>query len=181
MRPRLFLPLLAALAGGFALFGHGWAQKVSILPATVAKFEKVLACRAIPEPGARLACFDQTVGELAKAAAVGDVVVVDKAKVQEVRRQAFGLPNIDALKFFSPGAKPEALDHVAIKIGHVGHNQLGRWVVTSTEGQVWIQIDSADVYPEPKAGDMATIRPGMIGSYFMKIGDGSAFRVRRDQ
>jgi hypothetical protein len=37
------------------------------------------------------------------------------------------------------------------------------------------------VYPEPAAGRSAVVYKGMIGSFFLKVGTDSAFRVRREQ
>ena len=62
-------------------------------------FDQLLACKAIPDPAQRLACFDQTVGTLADAKAKRDIVVVDRQDpkhrelrpdVGQVRQSAVG-------------------------------------------------------------------------------------------
>ncbi len=150
------------------------------LPAVPA-YSDVLACRSIAEPLQRLACFDKTVGTLATAETSGDVVVINRAKVEEVKRQAFGLPNLDALKAFEIHSKAKPIERISFVIANAHQNAAGHWVMTSADGQVWVQIDSADVYPEPAAGRSAVVYKGMIGSFFLKVGTDSAFRVRREQ
>jgi hypothetical protein len=150
------------------------------LPA-VPSYSDVLACRSLPDPKQRLACFDKTVGTLAAAETSGDVVVINRAKVEEVKRQAFGLPNLDALKAFEIHTQAKPVEKISFVIASAHQNAAGRWMVTSADGQVWVQIDSSDVYPEPAAGRTAVVSRGMIGSFFLKVGTDSAFRVRREQ
>jgi hypothetical protein len=148
---------------------------------SVPSYSDVLACRSIADPKARLACFDKTVGTLAAAETSGDVVVINRAKVEEVKRQAFGLPNLDALKAFEIHTKAKPIERISFVIANAHQTAGGRWMVTSADGQVWTQVDSADVYPEPAAGRSAVVYRGMIGSFFLKVGTDSAFRVRREQ
>jgi hypothetical protein len=150
------------------------------LPA-VPSYSDVLACRSIADATQRLACFDKTVGTLAAAETSGDVVVINRAKVEEVKRQAFGLPNLDALKAFEIHTKAKPIEKISFVIANAHQNAAGHWRVTSTDGQVWVQVDSQDVYPEPAAGRSAVVYKGMIGSFFLKVGTDSAFRVRREE
>ncbi len=156
------------------------AAEPPALPA-VPSYSDVLACRSIADPTQRLACFDKTVGTLAAAETSGDVVVINRAKVEEVKRQAFGLPNLDALKAFEIHTKAKPIERISFVIANAHQNGAGRWVVTSGDGQVWVQIDSADVFPEPAAGRPAVVYKGSLGSFFLKVGTDSAFRVRREE
>jgi hypothetical protein len=169
-------PLLSALI----LAAPALAAERPALPA-VPSYSDVLACRAIADPTQRLACFDKTVGTLAAAETSGDVVVINRAKVEEVKRQAFGLPNLDALKAFEIHTKAKPIEKISFVIANAHQNAAGKWMVTSADGQVWVQVDSADVYPEPAAGRSAVVYKGTLGSFFLKVGTDSAFRVRREQ
>jgi hypothetical protein len=169
-----------ALSISLALAAPALTAEPPPLPA-VPTYSDVLACRSIADPMKRLACFDKTVGTLAAAETSGDVVVINRAKVEEVKRQAFGLPNLDALKAFEIHTKAKPIERIGFVIANAHQNAEGRWVVTSKDGQVWVQIDSADVYPEPAAGRSAVVYRGMIGSFFLKVGTDSAFRVKREE
>jgi hypothetical protein len=162
------------------LSAPGLAAEPAPLP-PVPSYSDVLACRSIAEPTQRLACFDKTVGTLAAAETSGDVVVINRAKVEEVKRQAFGLPNLDALKAFEIHSKAKPIERISFVIANAHQTGAGRWMVTSTDGQVWVQIDSADVFPEPAAGRPAVVYKGSLGSFFLKVGTDSAFRVRREE
>jgi hypothetical protein len=172
--------LAFGLSMSLMLASRAMAAEPPPLPA-VPSYSDVLACRAIADPTQRLACFDKTVGTLAAAETSGDVVVINRAKVEEVKRQAFGLPNLDALKAFEIHTKAKPIERISFVIANAHQIAGGHWMVTSTDGQVWVQVDSADVYPEPAAGRSAVVYKGMIGSFFLKVGTDSAFRVRREQ
>jgi hypothetical protein len=173
----LRLAIAVAAVAGMAPTG---ARAAAPAP-TVAQIEKLMACRTLTEPMARLSCFDAAVGKLAQATAAGDVVVVDKAKVQEVKRQAFGLPNIDALKFLSVSGKAEPLDHISFTIAQAKEVSPGHWLVTASDGQVWRQTDADEAYREINPGDTAVVTHGVLGTYFLKVGKTPIFQAKREQ
>ncbi len=172
----LSMPLLTSLILATSVL----AAEPSALP-PVPSYSDVLACRSIADPTQRLACFDKTVGTLAAAETSGDVVVINRAKVEEVKRQAFGLPNLDALKAFEIHTKAKPIERISFVIANAHQTSAGHWRVTSADGQVWVQVDSADVFPEPAAGRPAVVYKGSLGSFFLKVGTDSAFRVRREE
>jgi hypothetical protein len=180
MGPLRLVIAVAAVAGMGSISARAAAAPDAPAP-TVAQLEKLMACRTLTEPMARLSCFDAAVGKLAQATAAGDVVVVDKAKVQEVRRQAFGLPNLDALKFFEGGGKVAPLTRVTFNIAQVYQTQSGRWVVISEDGQVWRQEEVDSAYRDPKVGDTAVVTSGVLNSFFLKIGKFPDFRADREK
>ncbi len=138
-------------------------------------------CRTIADPQTRLACFDQAAGAFDEAERSGDIVVVDKAQAREVKRQAFGLNLNNALSIFDHGIHAEAVDKVNLTIAQVAHTADGKWVITTSEGQVWRQIDSDPLDQDPKSGQPAEVSRGSLGSFFLKIGHDRAMRVHRDQ
>ena len=170
----------ALLLTGPILAVSAMAAEMPPLPA-VPSYSDVLACRSIAEPTKRLACFDKTVGTLAAAETSGDVVVINRAKVEEVKRQAFGLPNLDALKAFEIPTKAKPIETISFVIASAHQTATGSWRVTSADGQVWVQTDSMDVYPDPEAGQTAVVSRGALGSFFLSIGTNAAFRVHREE
>ncbi|MCA3730326.1 MAG: hypothetical protein INF03_12320, partial [Phenylobacterium sp.] len=87
MRRSVGLVILVILSGGPAL-----AQQS---PPSGA-LDLLLSCRSVRADADRLACFDRASASLAEAEAGGALVVMDRAKVEAVRRQAFGfsIPSI---------------------------------------------------------------------------------------
>ena len=149
--------------------------------ARAAAFDKVAACRKIAESTERLACFDSAVAALEAAEKSGDVVVVDRAQIHEAKRQAFGLQNLDAFSIFNRGQHPEVIEKIAGVIASATQDGSGRWVVTTTDGQVWRETEAETFYPEPQAGDHFQIRQGMLGSYFITINNNASFKAHRDK
>ena len=80
------LVCLAALMS-LALAAPAIAQATSERPAVL---NQLVECRALTDAGARLECYDRAAETLDAAERQGDVVVMDRAQVQESRRQLFG-------------------------------------------------------------------------------------------
>ncbi|MBE7219415.1 MAG: hypothetical protein INR64_13150, partial [Caulobacteraceae bacterium] len=134
----------------------------------------------IGEAAARLACYDGAADALAKAQAAGDVVVVDRAQVREVRRQAFGfhLPSLDLL----PRAPKEApLQQVDFVLASAGRTSEGKWAMVAEDGARWVQTDSEDIDNPPHAGSRLLVRAGALGGFFCKVDNQIAVRCRRQQ
>lgn len=61
--------------------------------------DRVLACRAIEDVEARLACFDSSSAQLAAARQTGEILVVEREDVEAVERDSFGF-NLPSLPRF---------------------------------------------------------------------------------
>ena len=138
----------------------------------------MVACRAIADTAARLACFDAAAAGLDEAEAKGEVVVVDRGQIREARRAAFGF-TFKMPSFMTAGEKPEDLERITATVASAYENG-GKWVITLEDGAVWRQIDSISMRKSPKAGSKAEIRTAMLGSFFMKVDGQIAIRVTRD-
>src|SRR4051812_1363572 len=90
----LSLALLAAAMPAFA--------KDQKPEGRAAAFKAVTDCRAVSDPNARLACYDEAVSRLDQAESSGQVVVLDREAAKEVKRQAFGF-SIPSISLFSKG------------------------------------------------------------------------------
>lgn len=167
--------LIAAVIAGFA--APAWcAPPRAASPALV---QALARCRADADDKARLACYDSAAAALVDAEKSGDVVVVDQALIKEAKRQSFGF-NINLGPLFDHGGKTELKDLVTAVASAV-QTPDGKWVVHTAEGQVWREIDSDPLYRDPRKGDKVVISRGSLGSFFLKIGDDTAFRAHRDE
>lgn len=142
-------------------------------------FSEVAKCREIADGDARLACFDAAVAELVKAEAADDVVVISREQVRDTRRGLFGL-KLPSLKIFGGRSDEdgiEAVKRLDARIASVGRGQQG-FVFRLDDGAVWEQTDG--IYMRtPKGGDTIVIERGALGSFFARVNEGVAVRVRR--
>ena len=140
--------------------------------------QKLADCRKVADDTARLACFDTTAAALEQAEAKGDIVVVDRAQAQQVRRQAFGF-SLPSLSIFDRTGRPEEVEQVTAQVERAYLNPNAKWVVVLEDGAVWEQIDNQPVPRKPRAGSKAEIRRAALGSFFMNLDGQRAVRARR--
>jgi hypothetical protein len=145
-----------------------------------AAVQAAIDCRKLTDDAARLACYDKAVDVMNQALTKGQVVAVDHAQVQEVRRQAFGF-TLPSLGILDRTGKPEEVNEVVLTVEGVQRTPDGKWILQLEGGQIWRQIDTADFSRDPKPGSKATIKKALLGSYMMMIGGHSPVRVHRDQ
>jgi hypothetical protein len=178
------MPRAAAVAlislSTLALAGAAAAKDVKVSEGRAAAFKAVTDCRAMSDPTARLACYDDAVSKLDQAEASGQVVVLDRAAAKEVKRQAFGF-SIPSISLFSKGDKEEEVDRLTDTLKSARERADHRWVFTLSDGQVWRQIDTSQFVNDPKAGDSVEIKRAALGSYVLKVdGKQPAVKVHRD-
>jgi hypothetical protein len=137
-------------------------------------------CRAVTEPTARLACFDQMASRLVAAEQAGEVVVVDRSDVRAARRQAFGF-SLPSLDIFARGDRDAPLERVQLVLARATRLSDGKWLLRTQEGQVWRQTDDRKLSNSPRPGSKAEVRNAAMGSFFMNIDGQRAIRVRREQ
>ena len=179
-------PVLATALTGLALLTvqttAGAAAPTAPLPAERVKvLQAVVDCRKLTADAERLACFDRATAVLDEAEKPGEVVVVDQARVREVKRQAFGL-TLPSLSLFGSGAaatRDEPIRQVDLVLASVRELAPGRYVFTTVEGATWLQLDG-DMPVAPRKGDALVVTPGMLGSFFCKVNHRSAVRCKRE-
>jgi len=179
-------PFLRALLAGLALVTLQTAAAAAAtappLPAERAKvLQAVVDCRKLTSDAERLACFDRATAVLDEAEQTGQVVVVDQAKLREVKRQAFGLA-LPSLSLFGGGngaTRDEPIKQVDLVLAGVRETAPGRFVFTTVEGATWVQMDG-DLPIAPRKGDTLVVTPGMLGSFFCKVDHQSAVRCKRE-
>ena len=143
----------------------------------------VLACRAITEATARLACFDrESAGLEAKvaAAAVPAPVAAPRPLPPPLDpKKEFGLPE-KAVATQEVAAGTRAADTSAIDAHVLGFAQGadGRGVFTLDNGQVWRQLNSTGEMLIHN-GDPVTISRAALGSYWLQVKSGRGCKVSR--
>src|SRR3954454_11611428 len=77
--------------------------------------QATIDCRKLTDNAARLACYDSAVDALGQQLSEGQVVAVDHAQVQQVRRQTFGFV-LPSLTIFDRGDKPEEMSELVAPV-----------------------------------------------------------------
>lgn len=154
-----------------------------------APLDRIYACTGVAESAARLACFDAATAALKAADAAGGVAVVDRAKIVQAQKEAFGLaaPTLSSIAESSSSStaaaakveKPKALDKVTLKVKSVEKGSDGHYRFTMEDGQVWRQTDSIKLLAIGKGPWIAEIRKGALGSFLLKLDNRTAVRVKR--
>lgn len=171
----------AALACGLlAAAGAAGPAAAQDGPGRADALERLVACRAIGDAGQRLACYDQAAEALDQAERAGEVVVLDRAQVEQTRRGLFGfaIPDIDL--FNRGGQTAEEIDDVPYVIRSARGSGRTDWMFEMEDGSVWRQIDGM-MWSRPRPGDTAVVSRAALGSYMLRVGDSRPVRVRRER
>lgn len=148
----------------------------------------VLACRAITDTTARLACFDRETAALAAQTIPAGAATAATATTAAIA--AAPAPPLDAQQRFglSDGAIAAKETAAAIRLpketklqAHVAGLSLtgnGRTLFTLDNAQVWQQLES-DGDMLARLGDSVTISRAALGSYWLQLKSGRGCRVTR--
>jgi len=147
------LVLLAAGLAALPLVAHAGDDAAST--------GAILECRSVADDGARLQCFDRRSAEL--QAAIG------------TPQQRFGLAAGVATKDVS--AEPE-LQELASRITSVKNAGDGKLIFYLENGQVWRQVVAGGALLI-KPGEIATLMPGALGSFWLKAPSSGRTKVTR--
>ena len=167
------------MAGLAWLLVAGSALAGPAAPTRAPAIQSILDCRALQDAPQRLACYDKAVAGMSQAESKGDLVTIDRAQRQTVRRQAFGLI-LPSLAMFDRGERPEEADRITASVSQAWKSAAGKWMIRLDDGAVWRQVDDNELFKPPHAGSMAKIRKAALGSYFMNLDGQIAIRVHRD-
>jgi hypothetical protein len=137
------------------------------------------SCAEKTDPMARLACFDAAVSDLKGKEARKEVVAIDQARVQTLRREAFGfrIPSLPKLGIPDFGAsKDDGIDDKQVKaITEV----LGSALKT-TDGQTWQLTETVNFFPPRRRPFNVIIRQAALGTYLLQIEGGNrSWRAKR--
>lgn len=141
--------------------------------------EDVIACRAVREDAARLACFDRASEKMAGARASGELLVLDRKTVVARKQQRFGLasPGTEMFGGGDADAATEVKQLDSNVVATVAAKAYGRYDMQLANGSVWQSVDPLP-YP-PKAGTAITIKAAPLGAYRASIAGGRSILVKR--
>lgn len=144
----------------------------------------LLACRALTDSAARLACFDRETAALAavpesNAATAPAAPAAGHAAAVLDAQQSFGLSgSAVAAHEEATGARPQKLAKMEARVVALALTGEGRTQFTLDNTQVWRQLES-DGDMLAKLGDSATISRGLLGSYWLQLKNGRGCKVTR--
>ena len=126
--------------------------------------EAILACKSDPDATRRLQCYDREV-----------------AKFPMTSEQSFGLSGsqVAAAQHQSSNAAT-AVKYLTAKVVAIRERPHAGFIVTLDNGQVWVQ-NELDSTRHIDIGDIATIKPGLLGSFWLEGPSGWATKARRVQ
>jgi hypothetical protein len=151
--------------------GASWMILCSLATTVAAQVlpESILACKREPDDARRLQCYDQEV-----------------AKFPVTPEQAFGLSPSRVSAAQRQSASPEAkktepesqLKSLTAKVVALRDRPYAGFVVTFDNGQVWMQYED-DSTRGVHVGDLVTIKPGVLGSFWLVGPSGWATKIHR--
>ncbi|MBN9478748.1 MAG: hypothetical protein J0I52_00785 [Bordetella sp.] len=143
----------------------------------VAALERLKECRLIVEADARARCFEAGAASLISTYDNGDLIIIERAQADAARRAMFGF-SAPSLPAVFGGDAIDALETSLVRTAGAAN---GAWIFHLADGSVWRQIDNTRVAnPRNRQGEPVIVRKAALGSYFLKIGDSRAIRVRRE-
>lgn len=138
------------------------------------------ACRQIPDPAQRVACYDRASSALVNATTTGQVRVVDQNEVRRARKSLFGF-SLPRLPWFtgddSQNDPDDRLDST-IKSAWL-LTRAGRYRIVLADNAVWETTESKLNWIAPRPGQKITILKGALGNYFLQVDGQVGIRGRR--
>ena len=146
--------------------------------ATPPAFRRLVDCRKLAEPTARLACFDREAAAVEGATARRELVVVDRQQIRQTRRTLFGL-TLPRLGFLD-GQDDDAPEQQQVEgtIRAFSADRTGKWLV-QLEDATWRGTEVDEYQSTPRVGQAVVVRRGPLGSYVLSVAGRKGVRVQR--
>jgi hypothetical protein len=153
-------------------------------PSAEAGWAAVTRCAQQDTERARHNCVDQV---------LRDAGLLTPEVRERQQRRAFGLeqpaappaakaPPAPTAKESPATPAPESPpDRVEVQIASVAKSPDGKLIITTTEGAVWRQTESAENYRLPAAGEQMAIRRGSLGGYLCTPSSKLTWRCARSR
>ena len=169
--------LVVAAACGLLLSGPAAAKKApeTKIPASV---QRLLACRALPDSAARLACFDRETAGIDQSLAKRDLVVIDRERVTQTRRELFGF-SVPSFGGLFGGGDDNEIKQIESTVVSWGGNADGGWIIRLADGSRWSQTDGTTLALPPERGQKVVVRRGALGSFRLSINGQPGMKVQR--
>ncbi|APG63544.1 hypothetical protein LPB140_03755 [Sphingorhabdus lutea] len=165
----LSVPILSAQPA----FANGDKKAELARPAI---FDDLVSCRDITDAAQRLACYDEKVGALDAAEKNNDIILTDKASVQEAKKGLFGL-SLPSIKIFD---KDDTEINEISGVVASAYQRNYRWTIILEDGAKWVQTETSSIVRSPKKGMPVEIRKASLGSFLVNIDGQRAIKMRRE-
>ncbi len=141
--------------------------------------QDMVKCRLISEISIRVSCYDKIADELNQrnqaSQKAGQQILTPQQPERSFRQkfmETFGLKK-------SRETKPEE-EAVILEVKKFQNSLYNKFILTTTNGQVWRQVDSERRRFPTKTPFEITITRGTVGGYFLHVqGKGGRYRVKR--
>lgn len=171
---RIFLVIAAACAVAAPSAAAAQKNAASTVPG---QMQQLLACRAIPDPTQRLACFDQQTAAVDRAIGARDLVMVDREKARATKRSLFGFSIPDFGGIF--GGDKDEVKEIASTVTAFRRNIDGGWTIKLADGSTWAQTDDTPLGNSPRRGYKVVVRRGTLGAFYLRLNGQPGVRVQR--
>lgn len=141
-------------------------------------------CKAITDPTARLACYDQEATVLIAATEEGTLRVVDTEDVRTIRRSLFGfsLPRIGLFGGGKEKGEEEEVKLLNTTVTSVRALPYGKFQFTIAEGDAtWQTTEAPLALRKPDVGDEVELERAALGSYWVRFEGQRSVKGRRVQ
>ena len=173
------VPFFVLLAMATAAVGSSAAAPKQKNPPQATPVTKLVECRKIADPVARLKCYDAGVDSLNAAMTGGSIVVVDREDVRKTRRSLFGF-TLPKLPFFSGDtSQDDTPDTIEAVIKSVKNLPNDKYLIELDSGAVWQTLQEASLQMTPKSGQKIRITSGALGGYRLSVAGRPALRAMR--
>jgi hypothetical protein len=153
----------------------------AVRPATPNAVAQMAECRQIGADIARLACYDRAAAALDFAVTHKELTILDKEDVRRTKRNLYGfaLPNLQLFGIGDKTDKDRASDDMVLDttLRSVRAVSYGKYDMETAEQAVWRNVDLLDM--PPTVGEKIHIKPGLMGSFFFKVGSDRAVKAVR--
>jgi hypothetical protein len=152
--------------------------------------QPLLACRAVVDSSARLACFDRESASLAtgspgaptgvlRTAPAGAAPGTPSIESATAPKANFGLTDEQvSKKEEAAGKRPAGVKEIEAHITAISSTGTGYATFTLDNGQVWREISpEGDLLA--KTGDAVTVSRGILSSYWLQTRNGRGAKVHR--
>lgn len=182
MRQRISLPIKGFAA--LALFAAPVQAQDRAAEQTPEALGQLARCRAITEPGARLACYDKETSALIAATEEGSVRVVNTEEVKTIRRSLFGfsLPRIGLFGGGREKGEAEDVSLINTTVTDIRALPYGKYQFTIAEGDaIWQTTEAPVALRKPKVGDGVELERAALGSYWVRFEGQRSVKGKRVQ
>lgn len=144
--------------------------------------DELIECRKMTDTAAKLICYDEKVDQIDLAQRNNELIVADKADIQEARKGLFGF-SLPKIRLFGGSGENDnddikEIEGVISSARQVGY---GTWVMSLEDGSKWQQSDNRKLVLSPKSGSKILIKKGAITNYWANIDGQRAIGVKRVQ